>query len=126
MYVALHEITVTTDGDGNATAYLPAQDGQVLEGRILGIVYTKVDYAAGVDFDVTLERSGQVVWSEDDVNASKTVYPRAQVHTTGGVAATLEGAEPMLEPLVAGGERLKIAIAAGGAAKSGTFKVLVG
>lgn len=126
MYVELHEITVVTAADGSATAYLPSQDGQVLEGRILGVVYEKIDFANGVDFDLSLERSGQVVWSEDDVNASKTVYPRVQVHTTGGVAATLEGAQPMLEPPVAGGERLKIEIAAGGAAKSGTFKVLVG
>lgn len=126
MYVELHDITVTTAADGTATAYLPSQAGQVLEGRILGIVYTKDDYADGVDFDVSLERSGQVVWSEDDVNASTTVYPRRQVHTTAGVAATLEGAQPMLEPVIAGKERLKIEIAAGGAAKSGNFKVLVG
>lgn len=126
MYVELHEITVTTDALGAATAYLPSQAGQVLEGRILGIVYTKDDFADGVDFDFTLERSGQVVWSEDDVNASKTVYPRTQVHTTAGVAATLEGAEPMLEPVVAGKERLKIEVASGGAVTSGNFKVLVG
>jgi hypothetical protein len=126
MYVELHETTVTTAADGSATAYLPADPTQVLSGRILAIAYEKTDFAAGVDFDVTTERSGQVVWSEDDVDASKIVYPRAQVHTTAGVAATLDGTRPALEPIVAGQERLKIEVASGGNAKSGKFKVLVG
>ncbi len=122
MYTELHAVEVTTDAEGAATAYT----SRPVSGRVLAVIYEKTDFANGVDFDVTTERSGQTVWSEDNVNAAKICYPRAQVHTTAGVAATLDGTRAMLEPVVAGEERLKIVVAQGGAAKQGTFKILIG
>lgn len=122
MYTELHQVAVVTDADGAATVFT----SRPLSGRIFAVIYEKTDFADGVDFTITTERSGQNVWTEENVNAAKICYPRAAVHSTAGVAATLDGTRPMLEPVVAGEERIKIVVAQGGNAKSGTFKILVG
>lgn len=121
MHAERHTVELTTNGDGDATGYTPN-----VTGRILGIRYVKTDFANGVDFDVTLEGTGEVVWDEDDVNASKSVYPQAGVHTTSGVAATFDGTYPLLIPIVAANDRVKIVVGSGGATKTGTVHIIVG
>jgi len=122
-YAQTEEITVTTDSDGDATAYTT----KTYNGPILNIIYTKVDYADGVDIDVTTETTGQTVWSEDDVNTSKTVAPRQATHDTdGAVALYTDSGEPVVGYIWAVNERLKITIAQGGDTKSGKFRVIVG
>lgn len=114
-------VSVTTDGSGNATAYSP-----VVTGRILSIIYVKTDYAAGVDFTITAEATGETLWTQSDVNASVVTYPRAAVHDTAGVAATLNGTQAMRDPVPIAQDRVKIVIGSGGAAKVGTFIIIVG
>jgi len=115
-------VAVTTVADGSATAY-----SEAIQGRILAIQYVKDDFAAGVDFDVTLEDSEQELWDEDNVDADKTVYPRRQVHDTVGAGLTYDGTRTVNEPVVTrGAERVKIVIAAGGNAKNGTFHITYG
>jgi len=115
MFMHSTSITVTTNASGAATAYV-----QAINGPILAISYVKSDYANGVDFTITLEDSGQTIWQEENVNASKVVRPRAVVQGTGGTNLI------DVEPIYVCYERVKIVIAAGGATKSGTFIIQTG
>ena len=121
MYAKQHAVALTTDAEEAATGYTP-----VVTGRILQIRYVKDDFANGVDFTVTLETSGTAVWSQENVDDSATVLPRQATHSTAGAAAEYADGYPVLEPVYVDGERVKIVVAAGGAAKSGTVYVLVG
>lgn len=121
MHVERHVVTLTTDAEGAAVGYTPAVVGQVC-----AVHYVKTDFADGVDVDVTGEDTGQVIWSQDDVNASAVVAPRQASHTTAGVAALYAaGGAAVLAPIVVA-ERIKIAVAAGGDTKTGTFHVVIG
>jgi hypothetical protein len=121
MHVQRKSVTVTTDESGDATAFIEA-----VAGRLSVIRYTKTDYDNGVDFDVTVEDTGEVLWDEDDVNASKNVAPRQATHDTAGVAALYESTtnEPALDYIIVAG-RIKIVVGSGGNTKTGAFEVIV-
>jgi len=127
MYVERHEVAVKTAAGGAGAGYT-----RVVSGRILAIRYVKdpaaTAYADTVDFTITSEATGANIWTEENVDASKTVYPRAQVHSTAGVGLKYDvaGAQPVAEPPVVALDRVKVAVAAGGDLKTGTFHVLVG
>lgn len=114
-YAERHTVAITTAAGGTATAYTP-----VVTGRVLNIRYIKDDFADGVDFAITAETSGLNLWTENNVNASKTVSPVQAAHLATGAASTLTEA-----PIFVAFERIKIVIAEGGATKSGTFLVVV-
>lgn len=115
-------VTVTTDGDGNGTGYTG-----VAMGFVQAIRYVKTDYTDGVDFDVTCESSGMIVWDQDNVNATVTVHPRAATADILGVASLYAGSGEPVETLIpVAGERVKIQISSGGSAHTGTFHVYVG
>jgi hypothetical protein len=116
-----YTVTVTTAADGSATAYSPSR----ISGKVHQIGYVKTDFANGVDFAITAEATGANIWTQNDVNASAIVAPRQPTHTLAGVAATLDGTVPALEPVAIAHDRIKIVIAAGGATKTGTFHILV-
>ena len=46
----------TTDSGGDATAFT-----RIVNGNVLSIQYVKDDYAAGVDFTITRETTGQQI-----------------------------------------------------------------
>lgn len=135
-YVTKDVVTITAGADGNATAY-----SSVLTGKIDAIVYTKDDFAAGVDFVITVEGTGQGLWSEENVNASTFRVPRQAVHSVLGVAATYDGTRPILEPVAIANDRVKIVVSHGaagsgsgsgsgsdaivGAGTTGTFTIIV-
>lgn len=115
------KVTLTTAADGTVTGYTPR-----VAGVLHSIRYVKGDFADGVDFTITSEATGETLWTESDVNASKSCYPRAATHSNAGVAALYAaGGVAVLDKIALGGDRVKIAIAQGGNAKSGTFHVLV-
>ncbi len=116
MFVKRVTVNATTSSGGAATVY----SGRIT-GKILGIVYQKTDFAAGVDFTITTEAGGENVWVDTNVDASETVYPRRLVQDTAGadIADTYE-------PVYIGNDRVKFVIANGGDTKTGTFYVLVG
>lgn len=124
MHIERHVVDVTTDGAGAATAYTPA-----VNGRVLAIHYVKdgtTPFADGVDFTITQEDTGETIWTEANVNASKSCFPRAATHGTDGAAALYAaGGAAVLDRIPVAG-RIKIAIASGGAAKLGKFHVLIG
>lgn len=120
MSVRRVKVTVTTDGSGNATAYSPT-----ISGEVLGVSYVKpgaASYTDGVDFVITNETTGQIIWDEDNVNATAHRAVRQPVHTQVGVAGVYASAgEGVLVPIAVANSRIKIEIASGGASKVGAF-----
>lgn len=124
MYAERHTVPLTTDAAGAATAYSP-----VVSGRVLAVHYVKPGsngFADGVDFDVTVESTGEVLLDKDNINASASFYPRKQVHDTTGTVATLNGTQAMLEPVTVAEDRVKIVVANGGDTKDGSVIVVIG
>ena len=114
-------LTITTDGSGNATAYSPYTSG-----RIKSITYVKNNYAAGVDFTITIDGTGETVWAQNDVNASVTVYPRSNTHSTACVANLYAASGTNVTDVISfSRDRLKFVLAQGGNATSGTFKFVI-
>ncbi|KPK71862.1 MAG: hypothetical protein AMJ84_05455 [Acidithiobacillales bacterium SM23_46] len=124
MYVSEKIVDVTTDASGNATAYTDP-----LNGPIFSIQYVKPGsggFADGVDFNITLERTGRQLWVQENVNASAEVRPRAATHKPDGTVLTYDDTYEVRDPIVAAGERIKIAVSNGGDTKQGTFHIQVG
>ena len=116
-----HVVPITTDADGNATAYTP-----VLSGRVAQIHYVKTDYADGVDFTITSEATGLSLWTDTNINASEVVAPR--IPTTDGLGAAslyAAGGEPVEDQIVLAADRVKIVVGSGGATKAGAFHIVM-
>lgn len=114
-------VPVTVDASGDATEYSP-----VLSGKLVSIRYVKDDFADGVDFTITAEDTGETIWAEEDVNASATRHPRAPTHSTAGAAALYaSGGTAVNDKISLGDDRVKIVVADGGNATSGTFHILI-
>lgn len=120
MNVTRTSVTVTTDAEGAATVYTDAVNGLLSQIR-----YVKGDFAAGVDFTITVEDTGETLWAEEDVDASATRAPRQPTHGTDGGAALYapDTGEPVNDMIAVAG-KIKIVIAGGGNGKSGTFHFL--
>lgn len=121
MYIRRIVIPVTTAADGSATVY-----SDVVSGEIRAIHYLKTDFADGVDFAITLETTGQNVWTESNVNAAAVRAPRMATHGVDGVASLFAaGGLGVQAPIPVADERIKIVIAQGGNAKTGAFHILL-
>lgn len=113
-------VTVVTIADGSATAY-----SDTITGKISQIRYVKTDFAAGVDFTITAEATGETIWTEADVNASATRAPRQPTHSTAGVAALYAAAGTAVNDHIAlANDRVKIVVANGGDTKTGVFHIV--
>lgn len=115
-HVERQTVSVTTAADGTATAY-----SANVTGWISTIAYQKVDFADGVDFTITLEKTGESLWVDTNVNASEVVRPVSEGNTGSTGAAN---GNPAL-PILAANDRVKIVIAQGGNAKSGNFVLVI-
>lgn len=114
-------VPVTVDSGGAAEVYSPH-----LSGKLISFRYVKDDFADGVDFVITAEDSGATLWSEENVNASASRYPRGPTHSTAGVASVYAAdGEAVNGYLTLGTDRVKIVVASGGNATSGTFHITV-
>lgn len=114
------KVLVTTAADGTATKF-----SSRVSGAIHSVHYVKGDFADGVDFAITAEETGENIWTESNVNASAVRYPRAATHSQAGVASNYAATFPVLDKVGVANDRVKIVIAQGGNAKSGTFYLLV-
>lgn len=121
LQVERQTVAVTCASDGSATVY-----STVVTGRILAIIYVKTNFSNGVDFTITAEATGETIWTESNVDVAATKYPRAAVHDTAGVAATLDGTRAMRDCVHVAADRVKIVIAAGGNATTGSFIIITG
>lgn len=121
MTVRRFVVPLTVDASGDGIMYSPA-----IYGELVSLRYVKTDFADGVDFNVTLETTGETVWAESNVNASATRYPRAATHSTAGVAALYaSGGVAVLGRIGIGGDRIKIVVDEGGVSKTGTLHITV-
>lgn len=118
------KVTVNTDANGDATAYSPH-----ISGLVHSISYVKPgsgSYSDGVDFVITSEATGQIIWDEDNVNATAHRAPRQPVHSQVGVASLYAAGGTGVEDRIAlAQDRIKIVIASGGATKTGAFHFLI-
>lgn len=121
MYAERHTLTLTTDASGDATGYTP-----VVTGRVLSVVYTKTDFADGVDFTVTAEATGQAILTLTNQNSSAAFHPRVQIHGSTGTGLTYDGTRTICEPITVSHDRVKVVIAQGGDTKTGTVTIIVG
>lgn len=116
-----HTVQLTTASDGTAVGF-----SRPVKGELHSIQYVKGDFVDGVDFTITDEATGETLWTEANVNASKIVYPRSSTHSTAGVAALYaSGGTAVLARPGLDRTRVKVQIAQGGAVKSGLFHILV-
>jgi len=123
-YARTETIAVTTAADGSATVY----SAETYRGPIVSLAYVKDDFDNGSTFTITGEATGVGVWTETGVNASASRSPHLAVHDqVGGAALYAAAGEAVLGmPVHLVNERLKIVIASGGNAKSGSFVLTVG
>lgn len=121
MYAERHTVSLTTAADGSATGYTP-----VVSGRVMSLHYVKSDFADTVDFDVTVDATGEVLLDKDNITASASFYPRKQVTDPTGTAATMDGTRALLEPVFVAQDRIKVAVANAGDTKSGSVIVVIG
>lgn len=121
MAIRKFTVSLTTDASGDVTAYTP-----YLSGLVQQVIYTKTDFADGVDFTITVEGTGETVWTESNVNAAVAKLPRAATHSTAGVALLYAaGGVAVANQIAIGRDRIKCVIAQGGNAKTGTLTFLI-
>lgn len=114
-------IDVTTAADGSYTGYSP-----FLSGRLAAIHYIKTNFADTVDFTITAEATGETLWTEANVTASKVCMPRGAVHSNVGVAALYAAGGTAVADLIRlGRDRVKIVLAQGGNVTTGQFQIVV-
>lgn len=118
-------VDVTTDAAGNATAFTDAIDG----GQLQTIAYQKDGtnpYSGTQTITVTIDKTGESVWSEANLNASAARAPRQATHSVAGAAALYAaGGTAVNDKIAISKDRFKIAITGGGNTKTGRFHFLV-
>ena len=116
-------VPITTAADGTATAYSP-----VLSGKVVSISYVAdgtTPYDNTVDFTLTVESTGQGLWTESNIAATKTVAPRQPIYDQVGVAALYAAAGTAIrDDIIIALDRVKIALVQGGNVKSGSFIIV--
>ena len=117
MYARRLTVVVTTDSDGDGVGYADVDYGLLSQIR-----YVKTDFADGADFAITVEGTGEGLWSQSDVNASATKAPRQATHGVDGAAALFaSGGTAIQDKIAIAQDRIKVVVAQGGDTKTGTF-----
>ena len=119
-----YKVTATTAADGTVTAYSP---------RVSGAIYSVTYIPDGanpfpntVDVTITAEATGEAILSRSNIAAGFTAYPRAATSAPDGTASLYAaGGTAIQDKIAVGNDRIKIAVAQGGNAKTGTFVFLV-
>jgi hypothetical protein len=122
-------VTETVTIDSTSASAVTDYTTAAYTGPIQTIIYTQGTLSTGADIVVTTEDTGQTVWSESNVTASKTLCPRQATHSTAGVASLFATAgEPVEDYVWAINERLKIVTTQGstGDSCSGSMRFVVG
>lgn len=107
-------IEVTTNGSGVASVL-----SGVIQGAIVAVAITHGDLDSGADITVTEEATGEQIAVLTNVAASSKKYPRVPIHDNTGAA--ISGG--YTAPIVSG--KLRVAVAQGGAGKTGTVTAYV-
>jgi hypothetical protein len=126
MKVERFSVSVTTAADGSATAHSPT-----ITGAISSIAYVAdgtSPYDATVDFTITVESTGQSLWTQANISASGTRAPRQPTHEQDGTDRFFQGSgtEHSVPDLIClANDRIKIVLAQGGDTKTGLFIITV-
>lgn len=124
MYAERHTVTLVTDASGDATGYSPVVTGKVSQIRYVKDGSTPFDNT--VDFTITAEATGETIWAEPNVTASKTVAPRQATHGTDGAGSLYAaGGVPVQDKITLAKDRVKIVVAQGGNTKTGAFHIVM-
>lgn len=117
--MAVHAVTVTSDGSGDATVYSPPTFGMVVAVRYVPHDSTPLDTNA--DVTITDGASGLQILALTNIGLSaRDFWPRAWTVNTTGTAATFDGTRPVLDLVPVAGA-IKVVVAQGGASKVGTL-----
>lgn len=123
--MAVQAISVTTNGSGAATVYSPPTFGTVVAIRYVPDGSTPLDAAATLT--ITDNATGLQILAVTSlgIGGGRDFWPRAFTMNTTGTAATYDGTRPVLDLVPVAGA-IKVVVASGGSAKSGTVYVYVG
>jgi hypothetical protein len=122
-FVQRQTVTLTTAADGSATAWSESVTGAVSQIRYVKPASGGLD--DGSTITITVESTGETIWTESNVNASATRAPRQATHSVAGVASTFDGTRAALDKIAVAQDRIKIVIAAGGNGKNATFHIVL-
>ncbi len=115
--------TIVVNASGDASI-----DLDPLNGKIVSIQYTKASsggYADGVDFVITNKRSGETIWQEVNVNASKIVYPQHATNKPNGATNDHgSNATGIYDYFVLSNDIVNIVVDEGGNATTGNFTIV--
>ena len=111
-------VPVLTNAEGAATVYTPALNGVVRSVRYIKPTSGGLD--AGSDIDIVTDKGAVVIWDKDDLAASAVIYPMVQAQDNTG--ADVAGS---YAPIPVCDERIKITVANGGNAGTGTFEFTI-
>lgn len=117
----LHKVstTILTDSGGAATVYL----GSKLRGYLVALNYFPGTLETGADLTVTAETSGAPILTKVNLGTGNSwLYPRALPTNANSATGPLGTVPAERIPLV--NERIKVVVAQGGNAKSGTIEAV--
>jgi hypothetical protein len=118
------KVEVTTEVGGAATKLSPKVTGKVHS--VHYIPDGTVPFSNTVDFAITVNGTGENVWTQSNITAGAVKYPRAPVHDQAGAALLYAAGGPaQADKIGLGNDEFKIVLAQGGDAKKGTFIFLV-
>ena len=123
MQVYKYSSIVTSDASGDA-----AVETLQTNGELISIQYTKADmdaYADTVDFSITNTDTGEIIWEEDNVTATKIVYPEHPTNSQDG-SQNDHGASTtgIYDKFYMCDSSLTITISNAGDTKTGTFTMI--
>jgi hypothetical protein len=115
---------VTTAADGSATVFSPRTSG------LLHSLHYLPDgtnpYPNTVDMTITAEATGEAIASRSNIAAAFSAYPRVPTTAPDGTASAYAAAgEAVRDKVGLANDRIKVVLAQGGNAKTGTFIALV-
>lgn len=120
----LERIDITTNGSGAFTGYTQRVSGKVHQLRY--VPGTALD--TGADFTVTGETTGVAILTAADIGTSAVTWqPRQPTVAVGDASASLYAGsgEPVEDRVAVAVERIKLVVAQGGSAKTGTLYVWI-
>ena len=118
MRITRVSVPVVTSALGAAVVYTPALNGVVRSVRYIKPTSGGLD--AGSDIDIVTDKGAVVVWDKDDLNTSAVIYPMVPAHDNTGTLV-----EGSYAPIPVCDERIKITVANGGNAGTGTFEFTI-
>ena len=118
--MAVHTVSITTDGSGNATAYTKDTYGRISAIRYVPDVSTPL--TATADLTITDNETGLTVMVITDIGSiALNLFPRAaMIDTTGAAVLYASGGQAVRDQIPVGGA-IKVVVSGGGASKLGTL-----